>query len=106
MFSRHVTFQLKSNLVPEFSVAFDKEIVPLLRKQKGFLDEILFVTPEKFDAYAISFWEAKEYAEAYNREVYPQIVKILDKYIEGTPVVKLLEVNYSTFHRIAIPATA
>jgi len=106
MFARHVTLQLKSNLVREFPVTFEKEIVPLLRKQKGFLDEMLFVTPESLDVVAISLWEEKQHAEAYNREVYPQVVKILQKYIEGTPVVKPFEVKYSTFQKIAIPATA
>jgi hypothetical protein len=106
MFARHVTLQLKNNVVREFPVTFEKEILPLLRKQKGFLDEMLFFTPEKLDAIAISLWEEKEYAETYNREVYPQVVRILQKYIEGTPVVKPFEVQYSTFHKIAIPATA
>ena len=106
MFARHVTLQLKSNLVREFPSAFEKEIIPLLRKQKGFLDEMLFFTPETFDAIAISLWEEKEHAETYNREVYPQVVRILEKYIEGNPVVKPLEVKYSTFQKIAIPAKA
>jgi hypothetical protein len=106
MFARHVTLQLKTNAVREFPIAFEREILPLLRKQKGFLDEMLFMTPEKPDAVAISLWEEKEHAEIYNREVYPQVVKILQKYIEGTPLVKPFEVRYSTFHKIALPATA
>ena len=106
MFGRHVTLQLKSNLVREFPVTFEKEIVPLLRKQKGFLDELLFFTPGTFGAVAISLWEEKEHAEAYNREAYPQVLRTLEKYIEGTPVVKPLEVKYSTFHKIGIAAAA
>ena len=105
MFACLVTLQVKSNFVKEFPVTFEKEILPLLRKQKGFLDELLLVTPEKRDVVAISLWETKEYAETYNRELYPQIEKIVAKFIEGVPVVQKFEAEYSTFHKIAFAAT-
>lgn len=105
MFARLVTMQLKPNLVNEFPVTFEKEILPLLRKQRGFLDELLLVTPEKREMVAISLWETKEYAETYNRELYPQIEKIVAKFIEGIPVVKKFEAEYSTFHKIVFAAT-
>jgi heme-degrading monooxygenase HmoA len=105
MFARHVMLQLKPNVAKEFPVTFEKEILPLLRKQKGFLDELLLVTPEKREVVAISLWETKEYAEAYNRELYPQIEKIVARFIEGIPVVKNFETEYSTFHKIAFTAT-
>jgi heme-degrading monooxygenase HmoA len=104
MFARHLTFQVKPNVANEFPVVFEKEILPLLRKQKGFLDELLLVTPEKREVVAISLWEAKENAEAYTRELYPQIEKIVAKFIEGVPVVKKFEAEYSTFHKIALVA--
>ena len=56
MFARHMMLQLKPNLVNEFPVTFEKEVLPLLRRQKGFLDELLLVTPEKKEAVAISLW--------------------------------------------------
>jgi len=97
--------QLRPDAAKEFPVAFEKEILPLLRRQKGFLDELLLVTPEKREAVAISLWETKEYAEAYNRELYPQVEKIVAKFIEGFPVVKKFEAEYSTFHKFAQAAT-
>lgn len=105
MFARHVTFQLKPNVAKEFSLAFENEMLPLLRKQKGFLDELLLVTPEKKDGVAISLWETKEHAETYHREMYPQIEKIVNRYSEGFPVVKKFETEYSTFHKAAFAAT-
>jgi hypothetical protein len=104
MFARHMMLQLKPNLVNEFPVTFEKEILPLLRRQKGFLDELLLVTPEKKEAIAISLWETKEYAEIYTREVYPQIEKIVERFIEGVPTVKKFEAEYSTFHKVALAA--
>ena len=105
MFAREVVLQLKPNVVNELPVTFEKEILPLLRRQKGFLDELLLVTPEKRELEAISLWETKEYAETYNRELYPQIEKIMARFIEGTPVVKKFEAEYSTFHKVAFATT-
>jgi heme-degrading monooxygenase HmoA len=105
MFARFVTFQAKPNLMNEFPVTFENEILPLLRKQRGFLDELLLVTPEKREVAAISLWESKEHAETYHRELYPQIEKIVNKYMEGTPTVKKFEAEYSTFHKAAFAAT-
>ena len=105
MFARHMILQLKPNLQNELPVTFEKEILPLLRKQKGFLDELLLVTPEKKEAVAISLWDEKKYAEIYNREVYPQIEKIVARFVEITPIVKNFETEYSTFHKIALAET-
>jgi len=104
MYARHVTLQVKPNYEKEFPITFEKEILPLLKKQKGFLDELLLVTPEKKELVAISLWENKEFADIYHREVYPKIEKLLEKFTVGTPVVKKLEAEYSTFHRITFPA--
>ena len=41
MYSRHVTLQIKNNMVREFPHVFERELLPLLRKQKGFLDELI-----------------------------------------------------------------
>lgn len=96
MFSRHIIMQIKKNFLPEFPRVFEKEILPLLRRQKGFLDELIMLTPEKTELLAISLWENKEFAEIYNREFYPEVVKILNKYVEGLPIVKTYEVEYAT----------
>ncbi len=36
MFTRRVSMQLKSNGIAEFTQRIEKDILPLLRKQKGF----------------------------------------------------------------------
>jgi heme-degrading monooxygenase HmoA len=104
MFARHVTLQVKPNFATEFPITFEKEILPLLKKQKGFLDELLLVTPEKKELVAISLWDTKELADVYHRETYPKIQKLLEKFTVGEPIVKKLEAEYSTFHRVTFPA--
>ena len=104
MYTRNVSFKLKVNSAPEFTRTLEKEIIPLLRKQKGFQDEISFVAPERNEAMAISFWDKKDNAEAYNRETYPEVMKVLSKVVEGTPRVETFEVANSTSHEIAASA--
>jgi heme-degrading monooxygenase HmoA len=96
MFTRHVTMQLKKNWAPEFPAVIEKEVLPLLRRQKGFHDEVVLLAPNKTEVVAISVWETKEFADIYNRESYPQVLNILNKYIEGVPLVKTYEVMYAT----------
>ena len=96
MFSRQITMQINKNWTPEFPKVIEKEVLPLLRRQKGFLDELILLSPNKTEVVAISWWETKEFAEIYNREFYPEVVKIINKYVEGLPVVKTFEVEYAT----------
>jgi heme-degrading monooxygenase HmoA len=106
MFARRVSMQLKPNSVAEFTQRLEQEVIPLLRKQKGFQDEITFVVPGGTEAFGISLWDSRENAEAYNRETYPELTKILARVVEGTPKVETYEVANSTFHKIAAAAAA
>jgi heme-degrading monooxygenase HmoA len=98
--------QLKPNSNAEFTQRIEKDILPLLRKQKGFKDEITFVVPGGTEAFAISFWDNRENAEAYNRATYPEVTKILARVVEGTPKVETYEVANSTFHKVAAAVAA
>ena len=104
MFTRNVTMKLKANSAQEFKSLIEKEILPLLRKQTGFRDEITFVAPERSEAVAISFWETKENCENYNRTGYPELLKIVEKVVDGTPKVETFELSNSTFHKLAAKA--
>ena len=106
MFARKVSMQLKPNSAAEFTRRLDKDIIPLLRKQKGFQDEITFVTTGGKDAFGISLWDRTEDAEAYSRGTYPEVEKLLATVVEGTPRIETYEVSNSTFHKIPAPAVA
>ena len=104
MFTRHVTMKLKANSATEFNRLIEKEVIPTLRKQKGFRDEVTFISPERLEAIGNSFWDTKADAEAYNLTGYPEILKTLSTVVEGTPNVETFEVANSTFHKIAAQA--
>jgi hypothetical protein len=106
MFARRVYLHLKPNSVAELTQRLEKEIIPLLRKQKGFQDEISFVGQGGTEAFAISLWDKAENAEAYNRGAYPEVTKILATVVDGPAQVETFEVANSTFHKIAATVTA
>lgn len=101
MYAREVSLQLKANTGSEFTRAIEEDILPLLRKQPGFADELTFLAPGGTRALAISFWDGKESADNYAHNTYPQVLKGLAAVVEGTPVVQTYEVSNSTFHKIA-----
>ena len=107
MFSRHVSIHLKSNMLSDYTRAFEKDVLPLLRKQNGFKDEITFAGPGGVDVTAISLWDNKNDADAYNTNTYPQVLKTMARFIEGTPKVHTSDVVNSTFHKSgAVPVAA
>ena len=105
MFARTVSLQLKPNGVAGCTQTIEKDIIPLLRKQPGFQDEIVFVVPGGTAAVAISVWDQQEHAEAYAHGTYPQVLQAVAKVVEGTPQVSTYEVANSTYHKI-VPRVA
>ena len=101
MFGRQITMKLKANSAKELIRISENEIVPMLRKHKGFRDETTFIAPERSEAVANSFWDTKEDAEAYSRAGYPEVLKTLTNVVEGTPTIKSFEFANSTFHKTA-----
>ncbi len=106
MFARTVSIRLKPNSIAAFTKLIEGETLPLLRKQKGFQDEITLFVPGGRDAVGISLWDQKESADAYNNNGYPEVLKALQNLVEGTPQVRTYEVANSTFHKIAARVAA
>jgi len=91
--------------LPEVTQRLEKKVIPMLRDLKGFQDEITFVTPGQTEALAISLWDNKASADAYNHDKYPEVLKALEGLLDGNPRVETCEVGNSTFHKLA-PTTA
>jgi hypothetical protein len=102
MFARNISFHLKSNMLSDYTRTFENEILPLLRKQKGFKEELTLSNPGSQDAIAISLWESKAYADAYNTNTYPEVLRTFARMIDGTPKVQTFEAVTSTFHQVLV----
>jgi heme-degrading monooxygenase HmoA len=94
MFVRNVAIQLKPNTSTEFSKIFDAEVLPLLRKQSGFQNEITYADNTYLNA--VSIWDTKQSADTYEKNSYPQVMKLVEKFLDGTPKVRSGEVLSST----------
>lgn len=105
MFARSVSLRLKPNTLNDFNRTFEKETLPMLRKQAGFKDEILLAGDDKTHMTSITLWDSREQAETYNTNAYPAVLKTLEKYVDGTPIVHLSSVVICTLHKVT-PAVA
>ncbi len=106
MFARSVSMRLKANTAAQFNSTLQDEVLPLLRKQNGFQDELVLISSDGTEAIGISLWHQKDNAEAYQSKTYPDVEKILSKVTEGTPQVQTYEVSISTFHKVAAQSGA
>ena len=95
-FARNVQFQVKSGKETELNSLFEKEVLPILRKQEGFQEEVTLVNPK--GAHFISLWDTRKNAETYEKGAYPQVLAKMTQFIVGTPSVETYEAA-STYHR-------
>jgi hypothetical protein len=79
MFARNVSIHLKSNMLSDYTRTFEKDVLPLLRKQKGFKDEITFSSPGETDVTAISLWDNKAKCRGLQHQCLPRSIEDLGK---------------------------
>jgi len=92
MFARTLAFEVKLEKKKEFVNVVKDQVLPILRKQVGFLELLPFFQEKmrKEKVFTISLWTTRLDAERYEREFYPKVLDILKPFLT-TPV----EVNYS-----------
>ena len=106
MFARSATIPLRPNRVSDFTLAIEAEIIPVLRRQKGFRDELTLVLPEGLEAVVITLWDHAEDADAYTQAAYPKMLEALEDIVQGPSVVHSFEIANSTWHGIAARVAA
>ena len=106
MFARKVSVRLKADAGGLFIQKMEDEIIPLLRRQKGFLDEVTLISQSGREIYAYSFWENSDDAETYANTTFTEVNSLLSELIDGTIRIHSYMVANSTFHKIASAAAA
>jgi Antibiotic biosynthesis monooxygenase len=106
MFARKVSVRLRPDAAGRFLEKMEKQIIPLLRKQKGFLDELTLISQTGKEIYAYSFWESSEDAERYDRTAFREVTNLLTDVIDGAVRIHTYMVANSTFYKIAAAATS
>lgn len=102
MIARKVNVVFKPEMSKDFLTKVQTEVLPLLRKQEGFLDQFVFLGPDKKMGLSITLWDRKENMEKYHTNVFPQVTKTVEMMLEGTPKVETFEVPVSTMHRLGV----
>jgi heme-degrading monooxygenase HmoA len=107
MFTRVVEITSKAGKSPELADLINEKGVPILKKQRGFVDEIVLISHTEPDrVLALSFWKKREDAEQYQREKYQKIHDALRHLIEAEPVIRTFDVHTSIGHKIATQKAA
>jgi heme-degrading monooxygenase HmoA len=102
MFTRVVEIRTRTGKSKEFSTTLNEKVLPVLRKQPGFVDEITLISNTEPDRIlALSFWQSEEQAEHYHNEQFPRITEMLENVLESDPQVETFNVDTSTTHKIA-----
>jgi heme-degrading monooxygenase HmoA len=102
MFTRVVELTSKSGKSKELASAISEKVVPLLKKQRGFVDEVVLVSDtEPLRILGISFWDKREDAEQYHREQYPKVQETVRHLLEAEPVVRTFDVHTYVGQKIA-----
>jgi len=84
--ARSIRFDIAPNKHDEFHSLFRNEILPTLKKQDGFKDELLLVQDQH--VLAISVWNNVDSARKYETTTYPQLDRKLRPVMLGTPTVE------------------
>lgn len=105
MFTRVVEITAEPGKARELSRIVNDKVMPILRSQTGFVDEVLLLSEEDPDQLlALSFWRTREDAEKYNRDQFTRVTDLMQNLIEGPPNVRVFEVEQSTIHKITAKA--
>jgi len=89
--ARSVRFDIATDKNEQFQTLFRNEILPTLKKQDGFKDELLLVKDQH--VLAISVWNNADSARKYESTTYPQLDKKLRPVMSGTPTVETFQYN-------------
>lgn len=101
MFVHLITLKLKQKSPTELNRIIESKIVPLLREQKGFRDEVSCVAIERAKALLMTFWDTRENAEDYNRSKHSDIVRLLSNAADEDSRVETFQVTNTTLHKMA-----
>ena len=95
--ARSVRFDIAKDRNEEFHKLFKTEVLPVLKKQDGFKDELLLVHDQH--VLAISVWNTADAARKYETATYPQVDKALRPVMTGKPTIETFD--YASLSTIA-----
>jgi len=83
MYARKVSLCLKLESVSQFLQKLEHEVIPLFRKQKGFLDQLILLSDSGKIVYVYSFRKNSEDAEQSDCTTLPMLTRLLTGVVDG-----------------------
>jgi heme-degrading monooxygenase HmoA len=107
MFARIVEFTPKPEMKEEIVNIVGKEVLPILKKQTGFLEFLPFMPETKTEKWiTVTLWAEKRDAEHWEREGFPTVEGILKLYLAAPPICNHYNVETSLCQHFAETLTA
>ena len=107
MFTRVVELTSKAGKARELCNTIDDKVLPILKRQAGFVDVTVIVSDtDPNHVLALSFWNAREDAQRYEREQFDAVQKTVQHLLETAPEVSTFNVHTSTAHKVAAEKAA
>ncbi len=86
MFSRLVNVRFQPHKVEEGIHIIEKEVVPVLKEQKGFKGQLFLTRPDSEKAVSINFWETEDDLVAFEAApMYRELMGKLAGVLAGPP---------------------
>ena len=101
MYARVVEFTVKEGKMDELRGRLSAQVLPLLRQQRGFVDELMLRSEANSSRIlAISLWRDKELAEQYHLNQYSHLLELFQLSLASPPSVDTFNVEISLAHGI------
>jgi quinol monooxygenase YgiN len=106
MYMLRIDGTLKPGKKDEFLKAWSSQVLPLLKQQSGFIDEILLFEHGTNAGAGLSFWKSQKEAERYHREVFHQASTHVQPFLQGEPTIHSYDVAASEIFHISVHKAA
>jgi hypothetical protein len=83
MYARKASLCLKSESVSRFLQKIEHDVIPLFRRQKGFLDQLILSSNGQI-FYLYTFWANGDDAEKYDHATLPVLNQLLTAVVDGS----------------------
>lgn len=102
MFTRVVEVTTKNGKAREVSRTIQDKVLPILKNQNGFVDEITLIsTSNPNRIVALSFWKTAEDAQQYQTQQFQTVNNLIRSQLESDPRIETYDLENSTVHKIA-----
>ena len=107
MFTRIVEIIAKTGKTHELANAIQEKVLPILKKQPGFVGESVLLSETEPDRILVlGFWNKREDADRYHNNEYNSIREMVQPLLEVEPVIRTFHVHSTTAHKIAASTAA